>query len=180
MRLEMEMTGSVVAQSGEKAEEWLRAMGIEAPAAGPVFLRERGRYVVGWGQSSTGIALQGIFVDLTQASLPVLQNPTVGVAGPFILYRLGEDLAPGSVVATSVPRPAVTVSADAVRLRFDRPAGEPVVGRVVCPTPPERVQVTGTVSPIEERWDALSATYYWAFVSNGEPTIIDLVFASRR
>ncbi|MCY0899336.1 MAG: hypothetical protein OWU33_10460 [Firmicutes bacterium] len=172
--------GSAIAQSGEAADAWLRTLGIEPRAANPLFVKERGPYLIGWGQLSDGVEMPGLFVDITRSDLPVLENPRIGSGGPFILYRLSPHLPPGSLVGCSVPNPVVSVSPNAIRLAFQRPRGEPVVGRVVCPAPPDRVHVTSTASPIEERWDPRSATYYWFFISNGEPTIFDLTFSSRR
>ena len=162
------------------AQEAAAAIGLEWREAGALVLR-RGPYVIAAGLDESAhetkpYSLHGRFIDLFDASLPVLHDVVIVPGKRFLLYDLdgAGDAAPHVVAAACRVRNE-QVSVKSLTFQADGVAGSRAVVRCAMKSVPAGVSIDGQPAG-DSLYDAKSGTLLLRFTNAVTPMRIEVEF----
>ena len=143
---------------------------------------ERGPYIIAAtldeSVSDEPLTLHGLYIDLFDPELPVLQTKTVAPGEQAYLYNLRAiDTTKPAVLCGASRIYDATETGHSYAFTAKSPVNTTNVLRVYLPTPPEGVRVTdvaGADVAFKHTWDALSNTCWLLFENNPEGIRVEI------
>ncbi|MFD1675252.1 hypothetical protein [Alicyclobacillus fodiniaquatilis] len=140
---------AALAEDGNLADEWIgkvkHALGVKRIQPSP-WIVHRGPYVAGMNLDQKNHVLQGLYVDLTQGSLPVVTDPQLAAEEVFVFYDLNQTVDDNQVIAATMPMERMDgnqSSTSSVRYRINSLSDAPVVALFHLTKAPRDVVLKG-------------------------------------
>lgn len=159
------------------AEAYTHTSG-KAWAAAPALVLRRGPYLIAAGMDETDlegqVALEGLYVNLFDADLPVIGDPVVMPDTRWLLYDLARCPDQAWVIAAAGRVDEEQASEDRLSFTVQGMADTTGVARVRLPLAPRVVTVDGERVPAE--WDAVSRTALIRFANSPGGRQIEVIY----
>lgn len=170
---------AMIAEDDLLADEWVNkitaALGTAKIQESPWIVR-RGPYVFGIYLHEGIHVLEGEFVDLTTANLPVVTNPQLLKDEPFLFYDMQQVSESGHVIASTVRMDLVDEhDVSFACYEVTAPTGTPVVARLCLPRSPDEIVLqgeSGRENVIRWKWNEASKTVCFQFDHDADTPMI--------